>query len=440
MTWRVFQEALRSPDLRKRIMFVLGIIVIYRFLSYVPVPVPNNAELALFLERLFNSSQLLGFADIFSGGSLSNFSIVMMSLGPYINASIVMQLFTKIIPQLEAISKEGQSGQKRIIQYTRLLTLPFAILQAIGMVILIRQSSLQIAQTDLIGNPDLGQWFIVISVMTAGSLLLMWLGELITEKGVGNGISIIILASIVSTLPATIGQSLGLAANDSTKILQILMFALAALGVILAMVYLNEGQRSIPVSYARRARDNRIYSGVDTHLPIRLITAGVIPIIFALAFLAVPPFLGQILQGASTPWVASLAQWMTTTFAPTNIWYAATYFVLVVVFTFFYTSIVFNAKDISERIQKQGGFIPGIRPGSETAHYLAGVVNRLTLTGALALGIIAILPFLVERLTGTQALTIGGTSLLIIVSVALETMKQIESRVIQTSYDGYNVR
>lgn len=440
MTLRVFREAFRSPDLRRRILFVLGIVVIYRFLSYVPVPVPDNAALAQFLERLFNSSQLLGFANLFTGGSLGNFSIVMMSLGPYINASIVMQLFTKIIPSLEALSKEGESGQRKIIQYTRLLTLPFAILQAIGMVILIRQSSIQIAQTDLIGNPDLAQWFLMITVMTAGSMLLMWLGELITEKGVGNGISIIILASIVSTLPGTFGQSLDLAANDSTKIIQIILFAAGALAVIMAMVYLNEGQRSIPVSYARRARDNRIYSGVDTHLPIRLITAGVIPIIFALAFLAVPPFLGQLLSGASTPWVAGFAQWLTTTFATTNPWYAAAYFGLVVVFTFFYTSIVFNAKDIAERIQKQGGFIPGIRPGNETAKYLANVVNRLTLTGAVALGLIAILPFVVERLTNTQSLTIGGTSLLIIVSVALETMKQIESRLIQTSYDGYNVR
>lgn len=440
MRLRVFKEAFSSPDLRRRIMFVLAIIVIYRFLSYVPVPVPDNAALAAFLERLFSSSQLLGFADLFTGGSLSNFSIVMMSLGPYINASIVVQLFTKVVPKLEALSKEGQSGQRKIIQYTRWLTLVFAVAQAIGMVVLIRQSSIQIAQTDLIGNPDLAQWFLMVSVMTAGSMLLMWLGELITEKGVGNGISIIILASIVATLPATVGQALGLAATDSTKVLQILMFAVGAAAFILAMVYLNEGQRSIPVSYARRARDNRIYSGVDTHLPIRLITAGVIPIIFALAFLAVPPFLGQLLQGASTPWVASVAQWLTTTFAPTNLWYAATYFVLVVAFTYFYTSIIFNPKDISERIQKQGGFIPGIRPGSETANYLASVVNRITLTGALALGIIAILPFVVERLTNTQALTIGGTSLLIIVTVALETMKQVESRVIQTSYDGYNAR
>lgn len=361
----------------------------------------------------------------------------MMGLGPYINASIIMQLGTKIVPSLEALNKEGEQGRKKISQYTRLLTLPLAIAQAIGMVILIRQSSIQIAQTDLIGSPDLFQWFLMVATMTAGSMLLMWLGELVTEKGVGNGISLIILAGIVATLPATIGQSFSLAANDSGKILQIGLFGVGAIAVIYALVYLTEGQRSIPVSYARRARGNKIFSGVDTFLPIRLITAGVIPIIFALAFLAIPPFIGQVLQGAKTEWIASVAQWLTTTFATTSIWYAVAYFALVVAFTYFYTSIVFNPKDIAENMQKQGGFIPGIRPGKETAQYLSGVVSRLTLIGALALGIIAILPFIVERLTNAQTLTLGGTSLLIIVTVALETMKQIESRVIQTSYDGY---
>lgn len=437
MNLAVLRQAFRNPELRKRIAFVLFILVIFRFLSYVPVPVPNNAALAAFLERLFNSSQLLGFADLFSGGGLSNFSIIMMGLGPYINASIIMQLGTKIVPSLEAINKEGEQGRRKISQYTRLLTLPLAILQAIGMVILIRQSSIQIAQTDLIGSPDLFQWFLMVTTMTAGSMLLMWLGELVTEKGVGNGISLIILAGIVATMPATIGQSLSLAANDSGRLLQIGFFAVAAIAVIYAMVNLTEGQRSIPVSYARRVRGNKVFSGVDTYLPIRLITAGVIPIIFALAFLAIPPFIGQVLQGAQTQWIANVAQWLTTTFAATSVWYAVAYFALVVAFTYFYTSIIFNPKDIAENMQKQGGFIPGIRPGRETAHYLSNVVNRLTLIGATALGLIAILPFVVEKLTNTQTLTLGGTSLLIIVTVALETMKQIESRVIQTSYDKY---
>lgn len=437
MNLATLQQAIRSSELRKRIAVVLGLLVIFRFLSYVPVPVPDNTALAAFLQKLFASSQLLGFADLFSGGGLSNFSIIMMGLGPYINASIIIQLMTKVVPHLEALSKEGESGRRRINQYTRLLTLPFAIVQSIGMVVLIQQTSLRVANTDLIGHPSLAQWFLMVTTITAGTMLLMWIGELITESGVGNGISLIILAGIVARLPASAAQYLSLAANDSGKILQLLFFMAGGFAVIFALVMLNEGQRSIPVSYARRVRGNRIFSGVDTYLPIRLITAGVIPIIFALAFLAVPPFLGQLLAGSHTQIVANIAHWMTTFFAQTSITYAVSYFLLVVVFTYFYTSIIFNPDDIAENMQKQGGFIPGIRPGRETATYLRNVVNRLTLVGSVSLGAIAVLPFVVERLTHTQTLTLGGTSLLIIVSVALETMKQLEARTVQISYDNY---
>ncbi len=437
MNLATLKQAIRSPELRKRIAVVLGLLVIFRFLSYVPVPVPDNAALAAFLQKLFASSQLLGFADLFSGGGLSNFSIIMMGLGPYINASIIIQLMTKVVPRLEALSKEGESGRQRINQYTRLLTLPFAIVQSIGMVVLIQQTSIRIANTDLIGHPSLGQWFLMVATITAGTMLLMWIGELVTESGVGNGISLIILAGIVAQLPVTTAQYLSLASNDSGKILQLILFGIGGFAVIFALVMLNEGQRSIAVSYARRVRGNRIFSGVDTYLPIRLITAGVIPIIFALAFLAVPPFIGQLLGGSSTAWVANIAHSMTTFFAQTSITYAISYFLLVVVFTFFYTSVVFSPDDIAENMQKQGGFVPGIRPGRETATYLRNVVNRLTLVGSVSLGAIAVLPFIVERLTHTQTLTLGGTSLLIIVSVALETMKQLEARTVQISYDNY---
>jgi preprotein translocase subunit SecY len=431
------QQAFRSKELRKRIAVVLALLVLFRFLAYIPVPVPDNAALAAFLQRLFASSQLLGFADLFSGGGLSNFSIIMMGLGPYINASIIVQLMTRVIPQLEALSKEGESGRQKINQYTRLLTLPLAILQSIAMVVLIQQTSIKAAQIDLIGHPGLFQWFLMIATMTGGTMLLMWMGELITENGVGNGISLIIFAGIVARLPASAAQYLSLIANDSAKILQLLFFLVGGFAVVFALVMLNEGQRSIPVSYARRVRGNRIFAGVDTYLPIRLITAGVIPIIFALAFLAVPPFIGQLLSSSSTQWVASFAHWLTTFFAQTSITYAISYFLLVVGFTYFYTSIIFNPDEIAENMQKQGGFVPGIRPGRETATYLRNVVTRLTLIGAVALGSIAVLPFVVERLTKTQTLTLGGTSLLIIVSVALETMKQLESRAIQISYEKY---
>ncbi len=437
MNLQTLRQAWGSKELRNRILVVLLIIFIFRLMSYVPVPVPDNAALGNFLKQLFGSSQLLGFANLFSGGSLSNFSIIMMGLGPYINASIIIQLLTKVIPHLEALSKEGERGRQKINQYTRLLTLPLAVVQAIGMVILIRQSSIQATQTDLIGHPSLLQWFLMVITMTAGTIFLMWLGELITEKGIGNGISLIIFAGIVASLPATAGQILSLASGDTGKILQLIFFIVALFGVIYFLVMLNEGKRSIPVSYARRARGNRIYSGVDTYLPIRLITAGVIPIIFALAFLAVPTFLAQLFVKAQTAWVANAAQWVSTFFSQQSIGYPISYFLLVVGFTYFYTGIIFNSKDIAENMQKQGGFIPGIRPGNETAAYLGKVVNRLTLIGSLALGFVAVLPFIVERLTNTQSLTLGGTGLLIIVVVALETMKQLESRAIQVSYDNY---
>lgn len=437
MNLGTLKRAWTSRELRNRILVVIGIMVVFRLLAYVPVPVPDNVKLASFLEKLFNSSQLLGFANLFSGGGLSNFSIIMMGLGPYINASIIVQLLTRVVPQLESLSKEGEQGRRKINQYTRVLTVPLAAVQSVGMVILIRQTSIQATQTDLIGHPGLFQWFLMVITMTAGTLLLMWLGEIITEKGIGNGISLIIFAGIMSRLPSSAGQFISLASNDTGKIVELILFLAATLAVIYILVLLNEGQRSIPVSYARRVRGNRIYSGVDTYLPVRLITAGVIPIIFALAFLAVPAFVGQLLTSAKTAWVANFAHWLTTFFAQSSIGYSVSYFVLVVAFTFFYTGVVFNADEIAESMQKQGGFVPGIRPGKETAKYLNAVVTRLTLAGSLALGAIAVLPFIVQGLTHTQLLSLGGTGLLIIVAVALETLKQLESRAIQISYDSY---
>jgi preprotein translocase subunit SecY len=430
-------KAYKSPSLRRRLLVVLGLIVLFRILAHIPVPVPNNIALARFLRTLFDQSKLLGFADLFSGGALSNFSIIMMGVGPYINASIIMQLLTQVVPKLEALNKEGESGRRRINQYTRLLTLPLAIVQSFGMVLLVRQTSRSLAQTDLIGNPSIYQWLLMVTTITAGSMLVMWIGEIITEKAVGNGISLLIFAGIVAGLPTSLAQFWSLAQGDTGKIVQLGLFAAAAIIVIFAVVLLNEGQRNIPVSYARRVRGSKVYSGVDTHLPIRVILAGVVPIIFALAFLSLPGFVGQIFSNAQTAWIASAARSLNTIFDPNGLVYALTYFVLVVAFTYFYTSVVFNPKDIAENLQKQGGFIPGIRPGSETAGYLRRIISRLTLIGAVSLGLVAILPFLAQSLTRTQALTLGGTGLLIVVSVAIETMKQIESQVLTATYEEY---
>lgn len=437
MNLQTLKQVYRSPDLRRRVLTVLGLLVIFRFLAHVPVPVPDNAALSNFLKTIFASNKVLGFADVFSGGALANFSIIMMGVGPYINASIIIQLLTQVVPQFESLQKEGEMGRRKLNQYTRLLTLPLAVIQSFGMVLLIQQTSMRVANTDLIGHPNLFQWLLMVSTITAGTILLMWIGEIITEKGIGNGISLIIFCGIISRLPTSAGQVTSLASGDASKILQLLLFLVATLGIIAFVVLLNEGTRNIPVSYAKRTRGNRVYAGVDTHLPLRVITAGVIPIIFALAFLSVPGLLGQVLTNAKTPWIASFAKDLTVWFSPSGVIYAVAYFLLVVGFTYFYTSVVFNPKDIAENLQKQGGFIPGIRPGNQTASYLKRVVNRITLAGALGLGIIAILPFIAQGLTKSQVLTFGGTGLLIVVSVAIETLKQIEAQAITTSYEQY---
>jgi preprotein translocase subunit SecY len=437
MNQATLRQVYRSPELRKKVLVVLGLIVIIRAMAHIPVPLPNNIALAAFLKNLFNSSKLLGFVDLFSGGALSNFSLIMMSVGPYINASIIIQLLTQAVPRLEALSKEGEAGRQKINQYTRLLTLPLAILQSVGMVFLIRQTSKQITQTDVVGQLNPVQWLLIIASITGGTMLLMWLGEIITEKGIGNGISLIIFAGIISRLPASLGQFTALATGDTAKLFTLAGYGALTLGVIYFVVLLNEGQRNIPVSYARRTRGSKIYAGVDTHLPLRVITAGVIPIIFALAFLSVPGFVSQILSNARTAWVATAAHRFGDFFSTTGLPYAVAYFTLVVAFTYFYTSVVFKPTEIAENLQKQGGFVPGIRPGRETAQYLKQILNRITLAGALGLGAIAILPFLVTRFTGSTALSLGGTGLLIVVSVAIETMRSIEAQAVTSSYEEY---
>ncbi|GAC1369092.1 MAG: preprotein translocase subunit SecY [Candidatus Saccharimonadales bacterium] len=431
------KQVYRSPDLRRRVLVVLGLIVIFRFLSHVPVPVPDNAALANFLRSIFNSNKILGFADVFSGGALANFSIIMMGVGPYINASIIMQLLQQVVPSLEALSKEGEQGRRRLNQITRLLTLPLALVQSFGMVFLIQQTSLRVSGIDVIGHPNLFQWILMVSTITAGSILLMWIGEIITEKGIGNGISLIIFCGIISRLPGSAGQIAALASGDASKIITLIGFLIATLAIIAFVVLLNEGTRNIPVSYAKRTRGDRVFAGVDTHLPLRVITAGVIPIIFALAFLSIPGLLGQLLTNAKTSWVSHFATNLTSWFSPNGWIYAVSYFILVVAFTYFYTSVVFNPKDIAENLQKQGGFIPGIRPGTQTATYLRRVVTRITLAGAAGLGIIAVLPFIGQAFTNSQILTFGGTGLLIVVSVAIETLKQLEAQAITTSYEQY---
>lgn len=469
MSWRVIRQAFKNPDMRKRILIVLGLVVVFRFLAHIPLPLAEPTQLRQLLNNLFDGQQLLGFLDLISGGAISNFSIMLMGLGPYINASIILQLLSKAIPRLESLSKEGEAGRRKINQYTRMLTLPLAIMQSIGLIFLIRQQASAVSGVDITAGAGIAQWILMVATLTGGAMLLMWIGELMSEQGVGNGISLLIFAGIVSSLPSIVGTLLNSVIGSGASFSVFGRFAvpvdwkgaLFVLGLLLVsiiMVYLvvklNEAQRILTVSYAKRVRGNRAYGGVNTVLPIKLITAGVIPVIFASAFLAVPAFLGQLLLNANSEQLVNIGQNMIDWFAmpgstaqsanSVNWIYTGVYFGLVVLFTYFYTSIMFDAKNIAENLQKQGGFIAGIRPGQQTESYLRKVVTRLTLFGSISLGLLAISPFLIDaavivlKLSATPIstqLSLGGTGLLIVVSVALETLRQIESRALMVTYD-----
>ncbi len=461
--------------MRKRIGAVLGMLLVFRILAHVPVPLADPHTLKQVLQNLFtqsNSNQLLGFLNVLSGGALANFSIMLVGLGPYINASIIMQMLTKALPKLEAMNKEGEYGRKRINQYTRMLTFPLAIIQSIGTIYLIRQEASSIGGLgDITAHTSFMQWFVMIAALTGGSMILMWLGELITERSIGNGISLLITVGIVSRLPTLFTQLWTStywvkgtnAAADKFYFLHrnfskhgMILFWVVMLAIVFitwAVVKLNEASRRLTVNYAKRVQGNRTYGGVTTTLPVKLITAGVIPIIFAVAFLSVPNFLGQILthgQGINyvphTHWGhigVQLATWFQNPSAQTfaaggwQPWiYPLTYFLLVFVFTYFYTSVTFNSKEIAENLQKQGGFIADVRSGKQTEKYLSSIVNRLTLFGGLALGFLAVLPILAQ-VKLNQNIAIGGTSILILVSVSLETLRQIESRALMITYDQY---
>lgn len=466
MNWKIIGKSLGHPDMRKRILAVLAILLIFRILAHLPVPIGNAATLHQVLQNLFNSSntpQLLSFINVLSGGALANFSIMIAGLGPYINASIIMQLLTKAVPQLEALHKEGEFGQKKINQYTRILTFPLAIIQSIGSIYLIRQAAQSIGGVgDITANSSLLQWVLMVAALTGGSMLLMWLGELVTEQSIGNGISLIITVGIVSRLPSNLGSIIS-AAVGKAKHWRLLGHTLpinkdgliAAIALIAAVVFLtwlvvmlNEAARNLTVNYAKRVQGNRTYGGITTLLPVKLITAGVVPIIFAVAFLSVPSFAGQLLSGSHSASLAHLGQNLVTWFQPPSSTtfaseglkayiYPLTYFTLVFVFTFFYTSITFNSKEIAENLHKQGGFIEGVRGGEQTEKYLGRIVNRLTLFGAFSLGLLALMPIIAQIFIATS-ITIGGTSILILVSVALQTLRSIESRALMVTYDQYS--
>lgn len=451
--------------MRKRILVVLGILLVFRIMAHIPVPLSDPQTLKQVLQNLFTSSdtpQLLSFVNILSGGALANFSIMIAGLGPYINASIIMQLLTKAVPKLEALHKEGEYGQKKINQMTRLLTFPLAIIQSIGAIYLIRQTASQIGGIgDITANTSLMQWVLMVAALTGGSMLLMWLGEQITEQSIGNGISLLITVGIVSGLPSMVSGLISSIFNGDAhwKLLgfslpisqKAFWYTLGLGGAVIVLTWLvvklNEAARRLTVNYAKRVQGNRTYGGVTTVLPIKLIGAGVVPIIFAVAFLSVPSFVGQLMSTASSERLQHIGTNLMTWFQqPTGQTFAsggmhayiypATYFLLVFVFTFFYTSITFNSKEIAENLQKQGGFIEGVRSGLQTEKHLSKIVNRLTLFGAASLGLLAIIPIIAQAFISAN-IALGGTSVLILVSVSLETLRAVESRALMVTYDQY---
>ena len=418
-------NAFRAPDIRRRILFVLGILIVFRALAHVPVPGADPKA----LQDFFTDNALFGLLDLFSGGGLSRFSVVGLGVNPYINSSIIMQLMTGVIPALQALQREGEYGRNKINQYTRYLSVPLAVLQSYGFLALLNSSGV-IKDFDLASFTTLTQ----IITLTAGSVVLMWLGELITEKGIGNGISFIIFAGIVSRIPSGVLSFL-----ENPNIVQGVVFVAFAIVAVAVIVYITEGQRRIPVQYASRVRGRRMYQGGTTFLPLRVNQAGVIPIIFAVSILLFPSQIAGYFTSSDVQVVRDIANFFVVTFGHGNpVVYGGLYLLLTVGFTYFYTAFTFKPDETAEQLRKNGGFIPGIRPGRPTQDYLARVVNRITVAGALFLGIIAVMPFVISMFfPGSASLSLGGTSLLIAVSVVVETMKQLEAQLLMRSYEGF---
>lgn len=414
-----------TPDLRKKILFTLSIIIIFRVIAHIPMPGVDVSA----LQNFFSGNQIFQLLDLFSGGTLFNFSIMTLGLNPYINSSIIMQLLVNVVPKLEELQKEGEYGRAKINQYTRYLTLPLAFVQSWGVLLLLQRSGSGILTT--LTPVEL---VTILVTMTAGTMLLMWLGELITEYGIGNGISIIIFAGILARLPVTFGQTATI--FNPQNAFNIILIAVMALVVIGAVVIINEAHRRVPIQYARRVRGDRNYGGGSSFLPIRINQAGVIPIIFAISVILLPGMLATFFATAANPAIASVATQIRDLFNNTT-FYSGIYFALVVAFTYFYTGLTFQPNKIADDLRKYGGFIPGIRPGIATSDYIGYIINRTTLVGGIFLGSVAILPFISQDITNISTIAIGGTGLLIVVSVVVETAKQIESQLVMRSYEGF---
>ncbi|MFA6474871.1 MAG: preprotein translocase subunit SecY [Patescibacteria group bacterium] len=423
--WQAVNKIVGNADLRKKIAYVLGLLVIFRLAAHVPIPGVDVTNLKAF----FSSNAYLGLLNVFSGGALENFSLVMLGVGPFISASIVFQLLGMIVPKFEEMQKETD-GQRQIQQWTRYLAVPMAIIQGYGTISLLQRTG-----GGIIGQLSTWQMVTAVVLICGGSIFTMWLGELITEKNIGNGISIMIFAGIVAQLPVAIQQLL--ATYDSAQLPSIILYVVIALLVIFGVVFVTQGQRNIPIATARQMHGQSL-AGRETHLPLRVNQAGVIPIIFAVSLVFIPPIIGQYLVTISIPWVATFGHFLIDAFNNKTV-YAVLYFTFVFIFTYFYTAVVFKPEQIAENLQKRGSFIPGVRPGKPTAEYLQFISNRIVLFGALFLGLIAVLPTVLQSFSSssTSSVVIGGTSLLIVVSVALETVQQVQAQIKVREYEYF---
>jgi len=416
------KQILRDKELRSKILFVTAMLLVFRLMAHIPIPIVDSVK----LDALFRSNQLLGMMNVLTGSGMENFSLVMLGVGPYITASIIMQLFTMISPKIKEMYHEsGEEGRRKFNQITRLMTVPLALLSGFGMITLLRSKAVIDAS---VGNFDIAVTLILI---TAGTVLLVWLGELITEKKIGNGISLIIFAGIVSGLPMSAQQTL----NSAIPLPTVFGLAAMAVVVVMAVVFITEAQRNIPVSYAKRTSGGRTTQGnISTFLPLRVNSAGMIPIIFAMSIMLFPGIIASFLVGNSNPSIASAATYVSNLFA-NQTFYSGMYFMMVFLFTYFYTSIVFDPQNVAENLQKHGGFVPGIRPGRNTAEYLEKVLSRITFVGALFLASVAVLPQLVEAVTYNSTFSVGGASVLIVVGVVLDTIRQIDSQLTMRDYE-----
>jgi len=413
-----------NRELRRKFLFTAAIFLIFRLLAHVPVPGVNIEA----LRQLFAGNQFLSLLNVFAGGTLANFSVVAVGINPYITASIIMQLAGMVFPNIKEMQKEGESGKEKLNQYTRLLTVPFAIAQSISIIALLNSQQLLVTQNILV-------IIAMVLSMVAGAMIMLWLGELVSEYGIGNGISMVLFAGIISQMPAAVSQVFALASVE--QIITSGIFVLGSLSLIGLIVFINEAVRKVPIQYAKRMRGGKTYGGQRTHLPIKVNVAGVMPIIFAVSLMLAPSFVGRILLASSNPALLTWGQRLTVWFEQTSPVYLVSYFLLVFSFTFFSALIFFDAENIASELKKSGAFVPGIRPGGATKKFLEYVVVRITLVGALFLSAVALLPSLAQIATGIQSLAIGGTSLLIVVSVILETSKQVESMLVGQDYDRY---